>query len=174
MKLPRLSIANLMAVVALIAIDISLIKSQDWYSLILLAGFLPLANILAISGLAAIRGALWRNEVTPFLFGFQVSGWTALFVYTIISNYPSFVATSLMDLQLRLEDLICDNLVSLRLISRMGLSDHDKAIYLASLGFVYLVPQLLIALAGGWISSRLGIKVVIERKRTRGSESSTT
>jgi len=84
---PRFSIAGLMAVVLLVALDcmcIKLFMDRPYPGTIdehLLFGALPMANVLAIG-----LGSLWnkRRSSTPwssFLRGFEVCGAVALFCY---------------------------------------------------------------------------------------------
>jgi hypothetical protein len=56
---------------------------------------------------------------------------------------------------------------------RMGYDPRSPAWRLVEtlvLGSVLLLPQLLVALLGGWLGSRFRVKVVIERRRPRGTE----
>src|SRR5262249_18900042 len=92
-KLPRLTISNLMALVLLVALDIWVCKALPLVgpqlipdlSDLLIFGALPMANVLAI-GLAPLARARGEHEGRrPALVGFEVGGLVALIVFIACS-----------------------------------------------------------------------------------------
>ena len=159
-----------MAIVVLVALDCAAFRAltgpQNGLIAKLIAyGVLPMANILAF-GLPPLPG--WRpgrGEPRPFWGGFEVFGWAALFLSSAgailtpvsMASYPETVLGPLSPA-----------------FDRMGYDPRSPAWRLVEalvLGSVFLLPQLLVALLGGWLGSRFRVKVVIERRRTRGTES---
>jgi hypothetical protein len=76
MRLPRVSIADVMALTVLVALDCLAWKKydDDWLILLILRTLiLPVLNVLVI-GLYVAIGKLRRGEAIPFLAGFLVVG----------------------------------------------------------------------------------------------------
>lgn len=78
MRLPRFSIADLMALTILIALDCLAVRAA-WHSndnrvILIFFGALPLLNILVV-GLPILGKKSRRREAVSFLVGFQVAGW---------------------------------------------------------------------------------------------------
>ncbi len=99
MRLPRFSIAGLMALTALIALDCLATRvgwdSNDVRVALLYFGVLPWLNVLLI-GLAVLRGRRRRGEPTAFLVGFEAFGWSVLvFSVTLIFGFTAACASAI-------------------------------------------------------------------------------
>jgi hypothetical protein len=149
-KLPRLTISSLMALVLLVAVDVWACKELEVggpplmadLSDLIVFGALPMANVLAI-GLYRILGPRPEHRRNrPALVGFEVGGLAALLV---------FLACSL----------------SMTHSLHEGVGQVLKPIGLAPPGPVFLVcalillvvPQVALALLGGWLCRRYVIRV---------------
>jgi hypothetical protein len=170
MRRPRFSIAGLMAIVVLAALDCAAFRAltgprNGLAGNLFAYGVLPMANILAF-GLPPLPG--WRpgrGELHPFWGGFEVFGWAAL----LLSSAGAILTPGLMA---SYTETVLGPLGPA--FDRMGYDPQSPAWLLAEalvLGSVLLLPLLLVALLGGWLSSRFRVKVVIERRRTRGTGS---
>jgi hypothetical protein len=159
LKPPRISIAGLMLGVAVAAFPFALLGSvlreRPMLGLDgLEMGVLPSVTALGI-GLASI--ILRRGRCGAFAAGFQVAGWAAVMVYVACCRiFPEFMNAPYVYYVNDVEPYIMN-------------ADYWE-IYALSLvlsGFIWGIPQLLVALAGGG----LGI-LVAPRTIVRGSRSS--
>jgi hypothetical protein len=159
MKLLRFSIAWIMAMIAIVAIDFAVIRCLDGTdSLIvkvILIGSIPMASILVLGLPSLIRRITSRGKHRPFLVGFEAVGWTILLLYTggaIL--FPESVATAI------------DSAGEL-LIGPTGHEDHpawrSTVLFLGVM--MLLLPQLVAALIGGWLNQTSEIRITIRRRR---------
>jgi hypothetical protein len=160
MKLPRISIAGLMLGVAVAGFPLALLGSVLAGRPILgLAycldmGVLPSVTALGI-GLASV--ILRRGQCGAFAVGFQVAGWAAVIAYVACCRmFPEFMNAPYVYYVNDIEPYIMN-------------ADYWEtyALSLVLSGFIWGIPQLLVALAGGG----LGI-LVAPRTIVRGSRSS--
>jgi hypothetical protein len=141
--IPRFRIAQIMAVVAIAALDFGIVQALfriaahsnngrvGAFVWPLILGALPMANILAVGLLIGYR----RRASQPFLWGFEMFGATALFLY--ICNMGIFNAITHK---------------CLGSIARVALVNHSlwALLLVFSLEVVMLgLPQLVFALLGG-------------------------
>lgn len=156
MKVPRFSIALLMVIVALAALDLETIRAMPVIrpptSELLVLGALPMANVLAVDLLLSQR----RPASRPFLLGFAAFGVVALALYVaLVAFSPETVAT------LYVRPLI-------EPISRT-IGPIQPIILIAILGSVGVVmlglPQLALALLGGFMFRRF--RIAERRNQTR-------
>jgi hypothetical protein len=86
MNLPRFSIAWIMAIIVIVAIDFAAIRAVDVTGTLvgglIAVGSIPMAGILMLGIPSLVNGLSRRGKVRPFLNGFEGVGWTTLFVYT--------------------------------------------------------------------------------------------
>ncbi len=169
MKLPRFSIAWIMAITVIAAIDLAAIRALDQTSTVtgalIVFGSMPMASILVLGIPNLVKGATGRGKIRPFLAGFEGVGWTVLLVYT---------ASAVLFAESIVESIA---VAALFLLSLIGLETAayrtDAAGQLFGL-FIFvlflLLPQLFIALVGGWLNQRFKIRIAIERRQATGLE----
>jgi hypothetical protein len=162
MKLPRFSIASIMAIVVIAAIDFAAIRALDgtsaeWAGLIAF-GSLPMASILVIGIPSLVKGFWGRGKFHPFLIGFEVVGWTVLLAYTGASMlFPSFINETLS-----------------KGMGALGIAESPDPVWqvwmILAVVLFLLLPQLVAALIGGWLNQRFQIRIIIERRLATGHE----
>ncbi|WP_435007283.1 hypothetical protein P12x_004618 [Tundrisphaera lichenicola] len=140
MKLPRLSIGMIMAGVILLAADFMIVRSilsRLAVSLNLYVfGILPMANILVV--VAFLIGGTGKKN--PFWLGFSMTG-----LASVLTSYWWL-------------DPYCDALETAILSSGLGTRFHAIPTMIAELIVlpgIFLIPQLLVAMAGGWLARLL-------------------
>jgi hypothetical protein len=84
--LPRCSLAELMVIVALAAVDCLAIRLRGSFSTVrfLIVGGLPMVNVLVISLLLILRRRIRREVPSRFLVGFAVTGWVVLGIFVAV------------------------------------------------------------------------------------------
>jgi hypothetical protein len=154
---PHFSISTLMAVVLVLAINLAAgggffgMSGMEWPELLDL-GARPMASILAIGLVPLLKARSGRSGKRPFLVGFEIFGVAALFLYIACAwlfTHP-------------IHDSV-GNLLE-RFVS------SGRPLFPWSLMAIFLLPQLLIALLGGWLSTRYRVTVRIGRAQTEGPE----
>jgi hypothetical protein len=167
-KLPRFSIAWIMTIVVVAAIDFAAIRALDGTNTIIgglmAIGSMPMAGILVLGILSLVRAIMGRGEIRPFLIGFEVVGWTVLLLYTgspIL--FPESVAGAIDSAALSLMRLIGLDTVG-------GLDPSWQLFGLFLFVLILLLPQLAFALIGSWLNQRFRIRIIIERRRATGHE----
>jgi hypothetical protein len=158
-KLPRLTISNLMALVLLVALDIwvcqalPLVGPQPIADLdlsdLLIFGALPMANVLAI-GLAPLSRARGEHEGRrPALVGFEVGGLAALIV--------------LLAGSLTLTHSLHEGVG--HLLKTIGLVPPGP-VFLTAAVILLLLPQLALALLGARLGRtyRFRVRITVERR----------
>lgn len=160
-KLPRLTISNLMALVQLVALDIWAGKALRGVPLfvpdlsdLIIFGALPMASVLAIGLYPILRSRHEPKRDRPGMVGFEVGGLTALLV---------FLACSLI-LTRPLHHGVGDLL-------RIGVPPPGPVFLTAAVILLFL-PQLAVALFGVWLYRRydIQVKIRIERRTIPGPE----
>jgi hypothetical protein len=168
MKLPRFSIAWIMAIIVIAAIDLAAIRALDGTNTVIgaliVVGSMPMASILVLGIPNLVRGSTGRGMIRPFLVGFEGVGWTVLLVYIGSAILFAESVAGAIDLSAQF------------LMSLIGLdtaNGSDPAWQLFGL-FVFvlflLLPQLFVALVGGWLNQRFKIRIAIERRQVTGLE----
>ncbi len=143
----RVSIAGIMTVVVLIALNCAVIRTLVHIRLgpprdgLLLISVLPMANAL-FAVLIRVRAGIRRGAPRPFLIGFAAAGSAALGLYVaLIMAFPHTVAHALDD-----------SLTILDPLTRRGIAGIVAVVVLA-LAWNQL-PILAPALMGGWFYRR--------------------
>jgi hypothetical protein len=143
----RISIAGMMGAVAIAALDCMAIRTprsgQSVTECMLVLGGLPMANVLVAGLLILVSDRSSGRLHRPWLMGFQVAGWTALFLYAAGAYSHAYA----------LREGIVRALTAL---SALGNTAYISAV-MATLS----APQLGLALLGGWLNWRYEIGVTI-------------
>jgi hypothetical protein len=146
-RVPSFSIAEMMAIVAIVALDCLVIRARQPVTFVFLViGGLPMQSALMIGLLLVFR---WRRRMEnplPFLVGFEVAGWIVHVIYVLLC----IQAARAIDVHLvnTLDPL-------LRATGFTPFSTPDWIIWTGLAMFYVTAPQFLIALVAGWISQRL-------------------
>ena len=155
MKDPRFSISWLMAVVLILALDFgaarALLRSPLFVpdlSDLLVYGALPMVAVLAIGSMYLLKSKLDPGGGSHALVGFLAFGMTALILYL----GGSLLATHTIHFGVGY------------VVRSMGV--HPGPIFLVGAVALLLLPQLVMALLGGWLGRRYKIRVsiVVERR----------
>jgi hypothetical protein len=146
-KRPSSSIAEMMAIVAIVALDclvISVGRSPQSGPYLILGGF-PLQCALVIGLFLIIRRRL--DKPLPFLLGFEVVGWTSHLIYVAVCVLAANSIDNYRDNSLDiLNSLLGTNA---RITSVVGVIT-----ICGIFTFCLTAPQVAIALVAGWISQR--------------------
>lgn len=166
MKLPRFSIAWIMAIIVVAAVDLAAIRALDGTQTVIgaliIIGSMPMASILMLGIPNLVRGSTGRSTVRPFLVGFEAVGWMVLLVYTGSAIVFAESVAGAVDLSARF---------LMSLIGWDTANESDPAWQLVGLFVVVLLlllPQLFVALVGGWLNQRFKIRIAIERRQETG------
>jgi hypothetical protein len=155
MKWYRFSISSLMAVVLVVALDcmaLNMLIVRPLFrvplSELILLGALPMANILTIGLLRLWADRKGWGRTRPFLVGFEVCGWVTLLVFVTCA----VLATD------SFHDVVGD-------ILRSCLSPENP-LFLILAVVILLLPQLALAVVGGWLikNYRIEVKIVVQRR----------
>jgi amino acid transporter len=155
--IPRVSIAEFMALVGLVAVDcraiVAFVPGQDLTVGLILLGGLPMVNALAI-GLLLLRRRSPRQEPRHFLLGFEVAGAIALFL--VVASSVVFPLPLAMHLNSVFRTV---GLLHTMIGSDVGQPVRDVIEY--TLVMIYVAfPQLILALIGGWVAHRVPISTL--------------
>jgi hypothetical protein len=146
LKLPSFSIAEMMVIVAIVALDFGAIRSgtSGLATPYLVFGGAPMQGVLVIGLLLMFHRRRRVPKPVPFLLGFEVVGWIGHLVYVVLClQAAESLDRHMVAVLTPLLNAMGASLASLDWISRYAL------------GMAYLAaPQLAVALVGGWISQR--------------------
>ncbi len=148
MRVPSFSIAELMAIVAIVALDCLAIRATQGSLTMpyLLVGGSPMQIVLAIGLLLMLRRRRRMEKSLSFLVGFEIVGWISLLLYVDFC----FRAPLVIDQQLK------QALNPLLGATGSGPFSLPVMIYRILLVMVCLtVPQLTVASIAGWFSQQL-------------------
>ncbi len=154
MKRLSFSIAEMMAIVAIVALDCLVIRvgRSPQSGPYLIFGGLPLQIALVIGLFIMIRRRTPMDKPLPFLFGFEAVGWTSHLIYVAACVQA---ATSIDSYVVDIVSLVVDTLNAL--LGATKVRPNPTVGFIAVLGLVtscLTAPQLAMALVGGWISQR--------------------
>jgi hypothetical protein len=147
LKRPSFSIAEMMAIIAIVALDCLLIRAKQHSVtiLFLVLGGSPMQIALMLGLLLMFRRRGRMEKPNSFLIGFEVVGWLCLLIYVVLC----FQVSRSIDRHLG------DTLGPLLLVTGFRHFSMPDWIIRVGLAMSYLtIPQLTIALVGGWISER--------------------
>jgi hypothetical protein len=153
MKPPQVSLNSVMAAVALVAIDCMTLRMVELDPnpltlaiTLLVLGCLPMANVLAV-GLAILIRRGRANA--PFWLGFAIAGGIVFVVNVVLTIAIPDRLNKLLELTEPIVKFVG---------RRTGLESSPLWELILIAGYVpalWLMPQVLIAFAGGWLSRRL-------------------
>jgi hypothetical protein len=117
--------------------------------LLLALGAPPFASLLALGAGMMIRSLIARRECSPFLFGFLSCGSATLVGYiACLFMAPRWVEDYLEMLVIVLA------FVPMEIVGSVTSNQMDEAITRSTFMTVLCLPQLLLALLGGWLNER--------------------
>jgi hypothetical protein len=159
MKRPRVSIAGLMLGIAIAAFPIALLASvladrpmlglEDCLDM----GVLPSVTAL---GMGLGRIVLRRDRYRPFAVGFQVAGWAAVVAYVACCRlFPESMNAP--------NDYVANEIEPYIVVSD---TFATSALPLVLIGFIWGIPQLLIALAGGGVAALVARRTIVIGSRS--------
>ena len=157
MKLYRVSMATMMGAVATAALDFWVMRSLDPGSpdmlphFLFATGVMPVASLLMLVGLISAPRLFRSGELSSFVIGFEALGWTAVFAF--VTCYSIATKTFM------------EGAEAVAATCRPFLIDYLKDLpawagWAFEFGFasiLFSLPQLLLALLGGWLAHRVGI-----------------
>lgn len=157
----RLTILKLMVAIAIVAAGLSAFRADvlDWrvYSVWheYVITVLPMACLLTYGLVVGASDLIRLGRCRPFLVGFEVTGWAVL-----------FACASFMAVSIHTNDRILSRLDPLTQYTFGTTNIYYLASEVLAFHLVVLnVPQLALALLGGWAAHSLGVTLV------RGMES---
>ena len=164
MKRPRFPIAGLMAAVGAVAINLAVMRSLAETTvgghshLFFACGVMPMASLLILVALAAVPSLVRGGRCSPFVLGFEAVGWAVVFAFvTCYSLAPSVLVNSIARIG-----------VYTRPVFARYFADSPgwvgAAIELGFLTVIFSLPQLPVALFGGWVNRKVGLTVRFERQ----------
>jgi hypothetical protein len=141
----RFQIGRLMAIVAIIALNLmalrQLAESRSRYSAFLemcVVGALPMANILVIGGFMIMK----QREPRSFLLGFEFFGAAALmFTVFLAWFFPDWIRSPF-------------RMLLNPIFRSMGSPSSYASIFLAVVAVFLLLPQVFLGLIGGFLSRK--------------------
>ncbi len=170
MKRLRFPIAGMMGAVVAVAINLAVMRSFDENKpdalphLFFACGVMPMASLLVLVGLAAVPNLMRGGRLSPFAFGFETLGWLSVFVFvTVYSITPATLLAFTEWTGTWTRPVF------------IPLLEHSArwVQISAELGFGavwFSLPELIIALAGGWLARKAGLTVRFERRCTKPAE----
>ena len=179
MTRPRIPLSSLMLAVAIVGVDVALLRAlrRSWLTvevdgvsadnidpIALALGVLPLGSILVYLAWTRLTQLFRHGGEATFFAGFQVFGWTAVSLCLAALTLDHGRVMDMLEASYRpVEplDMAVDRYLSKApsVQSLGGLVIGDG--YVAT---VLGLPQLLFALLGGWLLRRAGIVVRVERR----------
>jgi hypothetical protein len=158
----RGSMAAMMGAVAMVALDFSVMHSFDPSGtdslphLLFATGVMPVVSLLVLVGLIALPRVVRTGELGPFLIGFEAFGCAAVFAFV---TFYSIATRSFMN---GAEAIAA----SCRpfFVSYAGELPEWAGVFLefGLATVLFSVPQVLVALLGGWLARRIGIRARFE------------
>jgi hypothetical protein len=164
MKRYRFPLVGLMAAVALVAINLAVIRAFSGYVgaalplMYFACGVVPMASLLimvaALNAPRFVRG----ESLRPFVVGFEALGWSAVFVFiTCYSVVPSLLVTLIEVIGQYTRPFFARYLTDSP--NWLGL-----LVEFVSADSIFSSPQLLTAVLGGWLTHKLGLTIRFERR----------
>lgn len=156
MTAPRISIGGSAVGVAVAAIGLAILQgdlSSTRFLInrhVFIVSVVPMACLLVWGLIMGCGGLIRRGECHSFLVGFEVFGWAALFLT---------LAYDASDDQYGMDRLGIVAPVARRVLAIEALKFREMKVILFHIT-IFPLPALAFSLGGGWLSQRLGIRVV--------------
>jgi hypothetical protein len=169
-KLPHISISEIMALIGLVAVNCwayslwvqprSAHDGFNWFEATLLE-ILPMADALAIGTYLIIKRRVRKERLGPFLVGFVVVGTASMLMVVIaFATLPVWILEKL--------DAVFQALLA-QPLEQAGIGIGESLagdFLLITAGMLFLAfPQFILAAAGGLVARHCGNKREIERRR---------
>jgi multisubunit Na+/H+ antiporter MnhG subunit len=177
--MPRFSIARLMVVVGVIALNIAAVRALFSYGLEMFAGA-ALSGIVLQIGLFRFKRN--RDGRRAFWAGFVVCGLMAMIVFISAMRFPDILRRTKTGTIIRTPGsslyLICNDGYANFVTDQIGFISNSilgDAFYLGIRAIVWFLPQLLAAVAGGLLTSLIDrwgkMRAGVPMRRPPGSPS---
>lgn len=164
---PRMGIIGIMLAVAMFAINLTVMKSWvpvqylDLSRLLYATGILPTSSVLLFAAVLAIRELASRGTVSPFLVGFLSAGCPAVFVFVSAASIaPQWVS----DVG---QGFFLFTLPFLRNQFELSPIQTWAMAVCSLLSILFSIPQLIVAILGGWIATKLGLTIRLSPRTER-------
>jgi hypothetical protein len=170
MKSARFPIAGLMAVVAAIAINLTVMRSfneskpDSLAHLFFACGVMPIASVLFLVALFSAPSLVRGGRFSPFALGFEAFGCVAVFAFVAIYSIAPSALMAFIELIGARTRPVLQPLVQ----SAPGWIQLSVELGFAAV--LFSLPELVIALFGGWLSRKLGITLRFEFLRAESGE----
>jgi len=164
MKRPRFPIAGMMAAVVAVAINLAVIRSIEWTKPDTMAhfffacGVMPMASVLILVALMSLPDLVRSGRLSPFVLGFEAVGWAVVFAFVtcysiaspILLAYAEGIGAYTRPVFIR---YFADPPPWVGMALELGLG-----------AVIFSLPQLAVALLGGWLTRKFGLTVRFERR----------
>jgi hypothetical protein len=152
MKSPQISIGGSAAGIGVAAIGLAILQwdlSSTKFLInhhIFVISVMPMTCLLVWGLMIGCVGLIRRGEYHPFLVGFEVFGWAALFVTLAYDASAD---------QYGINRLVLVAPLARRVLGIEALKFRDMRVIIFHMT-IFCLPTLAFALCGGWVSQRLG------------------
>jgi hypothetical protein len=168
---PRVSIAGMLAALIVIALNLAVMRSVDPNSLYSLHHFLFACGIFPMASLLILLAVIWApaplrgQRIPAFLIGFEVFGAAAVFAFLA---YYSLATSEVLAFTSVFGDLIRPVVVP---YLDAAPAWTGMVVELVCTTLLFSLPQLLLALLGGWLASSSRLRARLEQQRTEACPS---
>jgi len=115
-----------------------------------------MASVLFLVALFSAPNLMRGGRLNPFAFGFEASGWTAIFVFiacysiapSAVLAFTQWIATWMKPV---LDSLLERAPIWIQLSAELGIG-----------AILFTLPQLILALFGGWLARMVGLTARLE------------
>ena len=121
-------------------------------------GVVPMASLLILVALFSIPNLVRGARCSPFVFGFEVLGWAA--VFAVITCFS--VGSPILMAYLELISSYARPIFIRYLVGSPGWV--AELFELGAIFVIFSLPQLLVALLGGWVNHKFGFTLRFERQ----------
>jgi hypothetical protein len=163
MKSPRISIGGAAAGIAVAAIGLTILQ-WDLSSMrflinrhVFVISVIPMTCLLVWGLMIGCGELILHGECHPFLVGFEVFGWAALFLTLAYDASAD---------QYGIDRLGVVAPLARRVLATEALKFRDMRVVVFHMT-IFFLPALAFSLGGGWLSQRLGIRVVSWQRGTQ-------
>jgi hypothetical protein len=128
------------------------------------------ASLLCLTALILAPRSRDKGKVAPFVFGFEVAGWTQLFAFmTCYAIAPDSIGDYLQAVEAILAPCLPESLpAAFAALENLPIPVLDSADFLIEAALAAL-PAVLIAVLAGWLTHLAGLTVRFERRCVQGA-----